>query len=249
MKIIGKLHDYYDGLMSYGQDESILFKRVTQTFDNTADPVVKEVSDLLKLEVFERSTWLGYYRFPSTDITTKKGNRHHVSSVFIGFCGKLYFGLHVNSYSTFGSTEHIDKYIFSVEDAEKLEQIYEYTSTHDWVEKKKIKYLSNKMEKCVEATSKVDISGFLIKHKIPYFVANTQQGSLLNVTFIPVLKDYEFQRVKDPYSAYQEISMYMGGVIPQDAMEGIIISDKDRIFQHGFNKLSFRHPIKFKRVK
>lgn len=245
MRIIGKLHDYYDGLMAYGQDNSVMFTRVTQTFDKRSDEVFKDAVKLLEVDVFERSSWRGYFRLPSTELTTKKGDRHTVCAVLIGFCGKMYFGLHVKS----SYVDNLDKYIYSVEDAEKLEQIYEYKTVNDWEESKKVKYLSNMMHKAVDTVNAIDTSEFLMKYKVPYFVINTSHGEVLNVHLIPELKMYDFQRVKDPYTAYQEISMYMGGVIPQQPPEGIVIRDVDRIFQHGFNKFSFRHPIKFKREK
>ena len=54
------------------------------------------------------------------------------------------------------------------------------------------------------------------------------------------LKDVSFYKVWDPYQAYQELDMYISGVLGQQEKETINISDKDRIYQHGFDSYSFR---------
>ena len=55
----------------------------------------------------------------------------------------------------------------------------------------------------------------------------------------PKLSQLNFEKQFDPYSAYQEIEMWIGGVLTNN--ETIPeISDKDKINQHGFDKWSFR---------
>lgn len=45
-----------------------------------------------------------------------------------------------------------------------------------------------------------------------------------------------------PFELYQELDMYISGVLGSQAKEVINISDKDRIHQHGFDEYSFRKP-------
>lgn len=54
------------------------------------------------------------------------------------------------------------------------------------------------------------------------------------------LKDFEFYRCLDPYKCYQEIAMYVGGVLPRKGAEMATISDKSKIKKHGMDKWSFR---------
>ena len=54
------------------------------------------------------------------------------------------------------------------------------------------------------------------------------------------LNRYEFQKIKDPYSAWQDLQIYFNSVLPRQIPETISISDKDRIAGHGFDKWSFR---------
>jgi hypothetical protein len=68
-----------------------------------------------------------------------------------------------------------------------------------------------------------------------------------NLIINPVLNDFEFIKVIDPVTAYQEISMWIGGVLPKSDNAMINITDEDRIKQHGFDKRSFRKdPTKHK---
>jgi len=84
-------------------------------------------------------------------------------------------------------------------------------------------------------------SDIFVDNKVPYFVVDLYDET---ISFLPVLKKLQFVKVKDPFTAMQELSMYVGGVIPRQTPEMVTISDKDRIAQHGFDKLSFRHPFK-----
>jgi hypothetical protein len=54
------------------------------------------------------------------------------------------------------------------------------------------------------------------------------------------LKDIQFYRAVDPYTAFQEIEMYLGGIVPRPGAMTANIEDKYRVEQHGFDKWSFR---------
>jgi hypothetical protein len=56
----------------------------------------------------------------------------------------------------------------------------------------------------------------------------------------PMLKDYEFYRVFDTYQTFQEISMFLGGVLGTNEDGGNVVDDKHRFSQRGFDKWSFR---------
>ena len=60
------------------------------------------------------------------------------------------------------------------------------------------------------------------------------------LTIDPILKDYEFYKVVDAFQAFQEISMFIGGVLGRGEKEIIVVEDKYKIAQHGFDKWSFR---------
>ena len=244
MKIIGKLHDYYDGLMSYGQDDQLVFYRATESVGSESD-IYKDLDKLLMIDAFKRSTWREYYHFPLKTIYTKDGHLHTIKTFFVGFCGKIYFGLHIDCGYNFDNPQRArEHYIYSLSQAERLDALYQYQSGRATVS-----FLTNIMRNVGDAVEKIDAFDLFVKHKVPYFVAHTERAELSKIDIVPELKKYNFQAVKDPYLAYQEISMFLGGVIPRQTPEMVQVSDKDRIAQHGFDKLSFRHPFKLKKVK
>lgn len=56
------------------------------------------------------------------------------------------------------------------------------------------------------------------------------------------LKEYSFQRIVPPILAYQEISMFIGGVLPRKENQTVVLEDKYKIQKSGFDlKTSFRH--------
>jgi hypothetical protein len=54
------------------------------------------------------------------------------------------------------------------------------------------------------------------------------------------LADYDFYRVMNPAIAYQEIDMYISGVLPSASLVVSPTPDKYKIQAHGFDKSSFR---------
>jgi hypothetical protein len=61
------------------------------------------------------------------------------------------------------------------------------------------------------------------------------------------LKEIEFYRCRSAHEVFQEISMWVGGVLPKPGAPMVEISDKDRIHKHGFDQWSFRKPPEKKR--
>lgn len=58
----------------------------------------------------------------------------------------------------------------------------------------------------------------------------------------PRLGDVEFGKRMDAYSVFQELEMFIGGVLPQSGAPTVELTDKDLIAKHGFNHWSFRKP-------
>ena len=76
----------------------------------------------------------------------------------------------------------------------------------------------------------------------PVFVAyRVGRKGLTQIIFNDLLRKYEFMRVKDPYTAFQELFMYMSNLAkPEKPMP--VIADEMKIQAHGMNKWSFRRP-------
>jgi hypothetical protein len=56
----------------------------------------------------------------------------------------------------------------------------------------------------------------------------------------PLLKKYSFFKMRDPFSAHQELYQFVGGYLKQPTRPMVEISDKDKVHKHGFDKWSFR---------
>lgn len=55
------------------------------------------------------------------------------------------------------------------------------------------------------------------------------------------LKEYDFPRAMDPYALFQELSMFVGGVLPRNPNPMVeITDDRIKVAKHGFDKWSFR---------
>jgi hypothetical protein len=81
------------------------------------------------------------------------------------------------------------------------------------------------------------------KYKSPVLIEKYCASMRTTTTLIinPCLKTIDFQRIKDPYSAFQEIAMYLGGVMGSSGRPMVKPADKYRIAAAGHDpKTSFR---------
>jgi len=61
----------------------------------------------------------------------------------------------------------------------------------------------------------------------------------------PCLKEIQFFKVFDPYAAYQELAMFVSGVMGGQAPPMVPVSDEIRLEKHGFDKKwSFRKKVR-----
>ena len=82
----------------------------------------------------------------------------------------------------------------------------------------------------------VDSYTFLVENKISICIMSRD-----NIKFNVKLSDYDFYKKFDTYTAYQELDMWISGILayPQNIM--LEVEDKIKLTKHGFdNKYSFR---------
>lgn len=97
------------------------------------------------------------------------------------------------------------------------------------------------------------IKDYFFTYKVPVFAIYfggeiRDRDQVLDLA--PCLSDFGFQKVKDPYTAYQEIAQYVSGVIGIGNPETVEISDEDMKHKKGFDDWSFkRMPGEKKRKK
>lgn len=232
MRIISKYTDYYDCIQYHGADDEDMWLRKKEEHWN-----LPEFGDKLDYPYSERTC----------------------DFAIIGFCGKLYPVVRTSIPSSYFFRENKASYIANHRyfyDQESLEVYYKNLKDCDekkdldgYVEKAvkrkfyKWSYSHKTVKDHFEYSGK-DFSEFFIKYNIPIFtvrrsyLGRSTHGLL--ITFNDELDMYGFQQIMDPYTAYQELSMYIGGVLRRPENPVIDISDEDMAACKGFNEWSFR---------
>ncbi|MEO6590238.1 MAG: hypothetical protein ABIP06_13145 [Pyrinomonadaceae bacterium] len=213
MRLHTDFHDYYDNAVGYGIDENIFYSRFT-----------KKVEILIKTP-FDHAG---------------------VNGGLLGFCGTIYpFALFTRS----ENFEIVDRYFaYNLEEYKRKSEEWKYKSRFSVSRRFTEQY--RKIESKRWQKREMEIKQFFIdwssqsneiflEFKVPIWTVmlgiNQSQG-LIN----PRLKDYGFDRLKDSFTTFQEISMYLSNILVEQK-EVAVIEDKYRIEQHGFDlKKSFR---------
>ena len=215
MKILSKFHDYYDKACQWGIDTTQLFIRNTTSIENDKR--------------------LCYGRLYTRGITAHSGA--------IWFCGKIYPYIRVTP--SFSLPMRYE-YFF---DAPTL-KVYVQKNLPDvvWDTGRRFRSGLHAEVKLVfddVLCHKAEdfLSQLAQEYKCPYLhiTGGSDFRQPNEVELYPVLKDFNFQRVKDPYTAFQDIQSYKFGVLGCNENEVVTISDKDRIAGKGFDvKYGFR---------
>ncbi|MDF1698363.1 MAG: hypothetical protein P1U56_21110 [Saprospiraceae bacterium] len=252
MKIISKYKDYYDSALALGIDKTLVYNRFHQAMK----------ADLLpNYQKFNTTVWETipdvYYCVPNGGSRFDANEFIDVQYVHIGFCGKIYpcisFARKIEkqtvSRATYYSAETADSYIkkllvnnpkaefineFYVCERPTLEEFEIYFSCpafhleyNSWFQEINApSFLINLIPKT--CTNPKELMGTMEKHE-QFVVTN------------PNLKEFEFFKIKDTYTCFQDISQYLGGVLTSREKIKDNLSDLDKVKQHGFDaKYGFR---------
>ncbi|MFW6246988.1 MAG: hypothetical protein ACOC22_02310 [bacterium] len=229
MLIISKHKDYYDGVVgTTGVDKTIVYDRT-----------LHEITDMKKFpKPFRKDGWSNKNLLSERFTYNSKSDVYLEASHFIiGFCGRLYLGFKM-------VYENPERYFNDV--------LIDYTYDVDEFKKHfKTSWSFADFDEFVEYIKNYDSIDIHRELNSPIFVLDSNPTKYYyNKTFIinPVLKDYQFYKVFDSFTAFQEIQMYVSGVLGVGENPMIEISDKDKITQHGFDpKWSFRKEPKDKK--
>jgi len=215
MLIISKFKDYYDTAIAYGVDKECVYNRNTEEVRKP-----KRTYD------------------DTTEFKTKNYT-YDITPHTIGFCGDIYRMVKIHVINNY---DELDEKILGFYDAESLikymkEQSIDFkVKNYNW----RSWYRNSwKTEKEIKQYYNIEINQsdyeLFRKYHTPVFVKD------YNYTYInPCLKDYKFAKIKDAYSAFQDIYQYMAGVLGNNEKETVDVLDKTRVKQYGFNDWSFR---------
>ena len=236
MYIISKHKDYYDGVVgSVGMDKTLVYERTTE-----------EITDNNKmLKEFQASRnrgWMGtnrdnpFLNIGFAHVERDNPKKYDDEDFFIvGFCGKLYLGWKLY-YKVMGwDLETGEKKEFT-----KTDIVYGYDKVKKFL---KDSYWRGNLENDIKYLMDYDPINMFRELKTPVFIYDSERRKpraddalIIN----PILKEWEFYKVIDAFTAFQEISMFIGGVLGIGEKEIVEVEDKYKIGQHGFDKWSFR---------
>lgn len=263
MRIHSKFRDYYDSCLGYGIDPNCHYVRHTEEFQNKhkAQKNLKHGKwENVEYKVVQDCPRIAEYfdMFPRYSRGWRgEGDRiEAIRSHLILFCGATYVYLEFEIRPT--KSTGINKFhkAFSVNDVDVLIRKY---GTKDakarWSgkeSKSQSRYRGKRGDKyyTYSAVDQADVKWLFtnwqgVKHQDILDVHYKTTVPVMKVEgekliYNPCLKDLEFFKVVDAFQAFQELSMFISGVLGGQSPKMIEISDEVRIAKHGFDKMSFR---------
>jgi hypothetical protein len=210
MLIQSDFKDYYDCIQSYGQDRSLVYKRF---------------SSVITIRDYPFFIW------------GDNNNIVNFDSFALGFCGKLFKGIKIHFIKT-------DEKLYSFD----FEEVYYIYSSYG---SRKSFYWNNKRNNLKRyfdsAENQTFVNKIFLDNTTPiFYIEDNRFGSEWRSTNQPYqihinynLSKINFQKVVDPYSCFQNISIYLGGLAhPEKPLPRI--PDKIMSEIKGFDKYSFR---------
>lgn len=216
MRIISKFHDYYDSAQSYGNDESHIFEREQST--HTMKNLTQQMCRTLVEQLDDRHR-----------------SHHKACRQYLFFCGNVYPFIDFRTYYTF----HEDNY--------PINKAWTFADFCNKIQKFEKDFRVEKYEKFYNTSIVMPFD--VNRHfKQPIVLLNEWELShyywsgkeYITFEINPNLKQLGFQRVKEPFIAFQEIERYISNDLVEDKTPKQT-DDKYRVAAHGFDmKYGFR---------
>jgi hypothetical protein len=235
MLIISKRKDYYDGVVgTVGVDKTIVYNRECEEFNENQIPELFYYKKGFYNNFSKKDNPLHSLGHNSLEKTSKYNG---YSYFIIGFCGKLYLGwkFYIEEKDRLGlQTKFITEITYDREFARtqisqfgyrcNLEDSFNYFDTY------------NALQLFIDLKAPIFVfDADYDRTEIGKYYRNGNTKFFLNHN----LNDYQFYKVFDTFQAFQEVQMFISNVLTGEK-EIIVVEDKYKITQHGFNKWSFR---------
>lgn len=235
MRIISKHADYYDSVMAQGQDRSLLYLRECVAFGHEQfsglRPELKVLRDFMDNAV------------PRHFNTNKPSKDFHSISAGFGLvllAGKLYPYAEVSRRRRDEITPKSSVFVYDKKEMTSL------LKEHDIDINKKLGHgviINWRLGEYVKSIGEFfDLAGderwheHCTEHKLP-LISYSRSPDLLVLNIR--LAEVQFFRRMVGFQVHQELSMFLGNIAAPDRIP-VVIEDKYRIPQHGFDKHSFR---------
>lgn len=248
MKIISKFVDYYDSAGAYGIEEDIIYLRHPKEIDLGPCRIAGYCYDLdLTITEKRKQIRVGYLRMG-----------------VLGFCGQMWpvFSMHDDRFHRYTPTEcrmpgwgydvsHIEAY-FEKDGNVPTGAVQETKLRYEWFGPRVgLDQYLHRREKIIQTDP--FLQKIFLEHQTPIFTISERCKEHLSrciLTTNPLLREVEAYRKIDPFTAYQDIMMYISGVLGTQAPETVDVSDVSMRDKKGFDEWSFKRlPTKRKNKK
>lgn len=250
MRIISKFQDYYDSALAFGHDEHVVFERKESEYIMIQNSYPAEYDFMLPTlgTRGSRNRWVSNRRTSNYD-TNGRGFEFVYRPFTVAFCGKLYPGIEIKYRKGGYMGEWSSSFAYDFESYGNLFLKYGLAFTEER-RKRRWSWESNRRgsPKCAEdvdeyfkRTGEDHISFFADKRK-PIAVCKQGEdiGSNPVLRFNSALSNVAFYKVFDAYTTFQELDMFLSGVMTRDGNPMAGISDKDLRDKKGFDDMSFK---------
>ena len=236
MRIISKFHDYYDSGMSEGQDRSLVFMREHAQWTRS-----QAENAPASLRLFAQ---LAQSRMPRP-LNLNRPDRKHmrvlVSFGVVLLAGRLYPLAEVERITYGVSAERDHHWVYELDELVALLDEHDYDILAGRSARRTYQELTGKsqdVKSFYALRGNEALMAHALEHRLPLL---SVQQSIAHLEQCPQLQALQFYRCMNPWQVYQELSMFLGNLAAPER-NTVVIADKDRIAQHGFDKWSFRRP-------
>lgn len=228
MRIISKEHDYYDSVQAYGHDSSLIYLRKEEEIVPTRISVWDDINEILS--DLDRYITIYWSRHDKKELA--------IDVYVIGFCGKIYPLIRISGIDFLYNIEDTNKCLS--EKHPKHYQSFVDDSIGSWRRKSKAQTKQKRLEALFKCSGSDKFMNIFIESNAPIFLCHRNEDRDTAFYLNPSnLKNYKFQKIFDPFAAFQELEMFMGS-LKSNEPDVASIEDKYRISAHGFDKWSFR---------
>ena len=223
MKIISPFKDYYDSVSHQYLDPLIRYMR---------EQTVHDLSE-------KRRSLTSVHEY----LVTAGDNRLSIKTSFLGFCGEIYplvivswqenrngiaKGIQLGLYTKEEAMEFLKSFGIILEESRR--------AWRGW----NIGFSASSLTRHFELTESKDLlKSYFRQLNVPAFLVLEDSRKITLITN-PFLKALSFAKIKDPFTAHQDLSTYIPGFLLKPENPTIEISNADKIHKHGFDKWSFR---------
>lgn len=244
MRILGG-HDYFDSALAYGRDETLVFARRKHA-DAPILPYRNAGLGMLEAES------LSFVRAGRDGSMEHAGKRYDFRPVTVWFAGKRYGGVRVQSCPmSFLSTRHddVEWHWSEAKFHEFLSSIKaELAKPTPWMDRHRLS--ADTVREHFEKDGSRSEVDWLIENRVSVAVwqhctasrgtRHWQDNTGWKID-VDGLGQMGFAKRLDPFAAFQELSMWIGGVLPRKENPTVEIRDEKVVLgKHGMDKWSFK---------